>query len=199
MSKIVCPFGRSSLLEQLKYGDCIEPLPATTMWWRQRLFPGPDGNESVTQLDHPTEPTEVTITWHDRGRDETLRPYAARIIAADDDDRAPMWRDITSLRYRRPVYYLDVLWHDTPTGPGLFELNTARTHDPTLSTGWEPLTQPGHHVHPADREWVDRLRRQLIADMMPRIEKAAARGDQTALSTVRREVTNMLKGMGIKR
>ncbi len=140
------------------YGDTIPGVPYTTLWWRQTLYPGPDGYLYAIQLDDPENPTQVTLTWHDSGRDDTIEPYAVRVTEAPED--YDLWSQMYTVRALSERKYLDVLWYAPPTA-GRY---------------WVTLTQPGQHVHPNDRQEIMKLRAERIAGMLNRGRNVSADG-----------------------
>ncbi len=132
VSKIVLPFQAA--------GTRFYDVPAHVTgweigWWRQRLYDW-GGQLFTTEYDDLEKPTECTISWcdPDAAKDETVRPYAARITTDHRYNDIYTWGGSVIATVLNSHHYLDVLWHEPPTsGP------------------WHRLTELGQLTHPDDR------------------------------------------------
>jgi hypothetical protein len=159
-------------MRSLTYSDYLPNVPKAATWWRQCLYPGPDGNQYVMQFNddwldrrRAGAPVCVTITWFDGGLNEHIRPYAARVLN-DDDDRERYYRGVDpAIRLLWPGpptrRWLDVLYVGPPTGKAVLMGGSQ-------GGKWEPLTSCGH-IHPDNRQDIARLRAEWQLEVIGKL------------------------------
>lgn len=140
MSKVRMTYPQADLSELIE-SSTLSGVPREARWWRLRLLPGQDGTTHLLQIDDMDNPTLLTVSWWDEGREETADPFAIQVH--NDRDEPPfLGREATMVSVPRTTSWLDAL----------------DVQPPTSNPRWEQLTRPGNHRHPAMLEEIDRQR-----------------------------------------
>jgi hypothetical protein len=142
MSKMRMTYPQADLSELVE-SPTLSGVPKHALWWRLRALPGADGYTHVMQIDDMDNPTLITVTWSDEGRDETADPFAIQVH--DDRDEPP---------------YLGFYATITSVSGSTTWLDALDVEPPTSNPRWEPLTRPGTHRHPSMMDNIEQQRKE---------------------------------------
>lgn len=141
MSKMRMKYPQADLSELVE-SPTLSGVPKHARWWRLRALPSADGHTHVMRVDDMDNPTLITVSWLDEGRDETADPFAIQ-VHIDHDEPPYLGFDATITSVSRATAWLDAL----------------DVQPPTSNPRWEPLTRPGNHRHPSMMDEIEQRRK----------------------------------------